>query len=92
MFTKKGLEFLEFLAGTRGLGHLQNVETHGLGQWPAFTNGHDITQSDVPVEANKCKKRTSIRRVVFETRFKNSSGKSAKEGRLNQMSTNFIII
>ena len=48
-----GLELLEFLAGTRSLGHFEDIESDGLRQWPALSNSHDVTKSDVSVEKKK---------------------------------------
>lgn len=47
------LEFSEALLRTTTLSHFQYVESDGFRQWPAFTNGHDISYFNVPRNNNK---------------------------------------
>lgn len=62
---QKHLEFLEFFASTRRFGDLENVETHGLGQWPALADCDDVAQRDVSVETKCRKKKIRISKVVI---------------------------
>ena len=49
------LELLERLLAAGGLGDLQGVEFHGLGEGTALAHSHHIADGDIPEESEKKK-------------------------------------
>ena len=47
IFSVSMLELLKLLLRTGGFGDLEDVESNCLTQWPAFTDGHDVTDLNI---------------------------------------------
>ena len=46
--TSMHLELLELLLGSSSLGHLEDIEPHGLAEGSALSNYHDVANCDIP--------------------------------------------
>lgn len=51
--SKSHLKLLELLLGSSRLCHFEDVEPHGLAEWSALSDGHDVSNCDVSAETHK---------------------------------------
>lgn len=52
--SKLHLKFLELLLGSSSLCHFEHVESHGLAEWSALSDGDNVSNHDIPAIMTRC--------------------------------------